>query len=164
MSILSSKWMIAAMVLVAVLLILYIMGKKEVKTSVEINASSETVWNALKDAESIKAWNKVLIPEEGDYAEGNTIKYRFVQEGKKDQLMDASVLKIETGKLINQGGGVPGILTFNHSYIIEPSGNATRVTIHEKYRGIMVPFWNPASVETAYTKLLGQLKSYVENE
>ena len=58
-------------------------------------------------------------------------------------------------------GGMTGILTFNHKYILEKTGTVTKVIVHEEYKGIMVPFWNPSSVEKAYEKLLLELKQRV---
>ncbi|UTW62468.1 SRPBCC family protein [bacterium SCSIO 12741] len=164
MTILSSKWMLAGLALLAILLILFVMGKKEVKTSIVINASTDQVWQALSSPEKIKEWNTVLIPLSGEFKEGTMVQYNFVQDENSSTQLGAKVVKIEPKRLINQEGGPVGILTFNHSYILEPDGDLCRVTIHEKYRGIMVPFWNPNAVEKAYERLLQQLKNHVENE
>ena len=60
------------------------------------------------------------------------------------------VRRLVDGREINQFGGMPGILTFDHTWRLEPVAGGTRVTQHEEYRGIGVWFWNPAWVESAY--------------
>ena len=46
--------------------------------------------------------------------------------------------------------------------MLEPTGNSTKVIIHEDYRGIGVNFWNPQPVEEAYKELNIALKNRVE--
>ena len=153
--------MIAALILVSVLLILSLLGRKSVKSEILIPASPQAVWNVLTDLEKVKEWNPVLIPIEGELKEGATIRYEFHQDDANSSIIPATVKKIAVGKLLNQAGGVPGVLTFNHKYILEEMENHTRLTIHEEYRGIYVPFWNPAPVELAYGRLAEALKERV---
>ncbi len=156
--------MIAVVVIVAVLGILLAIGRKSVHTEIEIHASPQSVWQILTDVPKVKEWNPVLIPTEGILSEGNTIKYEFYQEENgKAAVIDAKVKQLVTNKLIKQRGGIPLVLTFDHQYIIEVAANGCKVTIHEAYRGIMVPFWNANPVEEAYTRLLKALKNKVEN-
>ena len=165
MAFLTSKWVIAILIVVVILVVLFMIGRKSVSTEVQIKASQDAVWQALSDASVVKEWNKVLIPVEGELAEGNSIKYEFYQdEGGEAAAIDAKVKQISQAELINQQGGIPFILTFDHKYIIESTESGTTVRINEKYRGIMVPFWNPAPVEAAYSRLLQQLKDHLENE
>lgn len=51
MSVLTSKWMIIAMVLVAALLLLYFIGRKSVHTELVIEASPQQIWDVLMDEE-----------------------------------------------------------------------------------------------------------------
>ncbi len=160
MAILGSKWAIAVLVFTVAIIVLFLIGKKSVRSEVSIEASEQEIWFALTEMKQIKAWNKVLVPVEGEMTAGGIIKYEFYQEENgKAAVMDANVKQLITNKIINQTGGIPGILTFDHKYII----NQSTVAIDEQYRGIMVPFWNPAPVEKAYERLLLQLKKHIEN-
>ncbi len=164
MLLVNSKWMLVAFAVIAVLLILYLVGKKSVTTEISINASKERVWQLLANVDYINEWNKVLIPAKGNLQEGNTILYEFFQqEGGAPAEMEAKVVSMISMELINQKGGMTGILTFDHKYLISEENGITNVKIHEVYRGIMVPFWNPAPVEKAYKRLLQQLKTRAEN-
>lgn len=161
MTIFSSKWMIAAIVLVVTLLTLYLIGRKSVHAEITISASPIEVWAVLTDLEKIKDWNPVLIPIEGELKEGARVKYEFHQDESNSSVIPATVKKVVPGELLNQGGGMAGILTFDHKYILVGIGDDTRLTIHEEYRGIYVPFWNADPVEQAYHKLAEALKERV---
>ena len=162
MAILNSKLFIALLVIILVLAVLFIIGKKSVQAEIQIEATQEEVWSVLTDFSTVKDWNTVLIPIEGKLGEGNTIKYEFYQEvNGKAAVMDAKVKQLVPNQLINQGGGITGVLTFDHHYVITQQGKVTTVKINEHYRGIMVLFWDPAPVEKAYERLLQLLKERV---
>lgn len=161
MEVFNSKWMIAVLVIVVILAMLYFFGRKSVHTQVMIEATPDEVWQVLTDVPRIKEWNEVLIPLEGTLQEGQVVKYEFRQDADNTSQMSATVRKVVEGELLNQSGGMPGILTFDHRYILEAAEGRTRIVIHEDYKGIMVPFWNPAPVEKAYVRLLNALKDRV---
>ena len=164
MSILSSKWTIGLSILVASYLILWLAGKKSVEAEVTIEASADEVWEALTDLEKVRQWNKVLIPVEGQMSVNNKIRYEFYQEEDgKAAVMDAKIEEVVKSSLINQKGGIPTVITFDHHYVLSDNENKTTVKIFEEYQGVMVPFWNPEPVEKAYERLLAQLKTFVEN-
>jgi len=159
----TSKITITILILISVLLILFLIGRKSVNAEIAINASTEEVWSVLTDVNRVKEWNHVLIPIQGELKEGTKITYEFYQEENgKAATMGATVRKLIPNNLINQSGGIPGVLTFNHKYTLEATQTGSIVRIEEKYRGIMVPFWNPQPVELAYGRLLEQLKERVE--
>ena len=64
-------------------------------------------------------------------------------------------------KKLNQFGGMRGILTFDHQWLLEPVEGGTKVIQHEEYRGIGVWFWDYSWVEPAYTKANDALKKRV---
>ncbi len=163
MEILSSKWMLIALGLVVLLVILYFTGNKSVHHEIVIQASPEEVWAVLSDTDAYPAWNPVLIPQEGTFTEGANIVYEFKQDASTSSTIPATVKQIIPNELLNQNGGLPVVLTYNHKYILQPEGAQTRVIIHEDYRGIGVNFWNPAPVEEAYGRLNEALKQRVES-
>jgi len=165
MAMLGSKWALLVLIPISVLVILFVLGKKSVQAEVKIEATPDQVWTTLTDVARVKEWNTVLIPKEGSLQIGNTIKYAFYQEeGGKPAEMNAKVRQLTPNALINQAGGMPGILTFDHKYILTQEEEYTLVRIQEEYRGIMVNFWNPEPVERAYERLLGLLKKRIEEE
>ncbi|WP_299555550.1 SRPBCC family protein [Seonamhaeicola sp.] len=161
MTILTSKWTIAIMVLAAILLLLYLIGRKSVHTELVIEASPEQVWDVLMDETGYEAWNNVLFPISGQIEQGNTLPYKLVQPRTKPLELKVKVVELIPEKLLNQYGGIPGVLTFDHRYILEPVGNKTKVTIHEDFKGIGVMFWDASWLEPAYTGLLHALRDHV---
>lgn len=161
MTIPTSKWMILLYVFVAMVIVLYMTGRKSVHTQIFIPESPKTVWSVLMDTSKISEWNKVLIPIEGKIRTGASVRYEFHQDENTTSIIPATVKQVIDNRLLNQTGGILGILTFDHKYIMEPAENGTQVVIHEDYRGIMVPFWNPGPVEKAYKKLAQDLKNRV---
>ena len=161
MTIPGSKWLIAVLALISILAILYFLGRKSVHTEITIEATSNEVWAVLTNTSKIQEWNPVLIPIEGKLREGSKVKYEFRQDDNSTSEILATVKQMIRDKLLNQNGGIPGILTFDHKYILESIEGTTKVIVHEDYRGIGVVFWNPASVEKAYEKLLIALKERV---
>ncbi len=144
-----------------ILIVLFLIGHKSVHSEVNIPASPAEVWAVLTDVEKIAEWNPVLVPIEGELIAGSTIKYRFNQDADNQYDIPATVKRIVKNQLLNQTGGLFGIITFDHQYQLEPAGAGTRLIIHEEYRGIMVPFWNPAPVEQAYERLAKALRDRV---
>ncbi|PWJ40812.1 activator of Hsp90 ATPase-like protein [Sediminitomix flava] len=146
----------------AVIIVLFLIGRKSANAEVFINAKPDKVWGILMNTAKYKDWNTVMIPLKGDLKEGNTVTYEFHQDEKNKYEIPSKVKKIETNKLLNQGGGMSGILTFDHKYILEEKDGGTKLTIHEDYRGIGVPFWSPKAVEKAYQRLAEDLKKAAE--
>lgn len=155
--------MTIGLVLIAILIILYFTGRKSVHHEILINASPNEVWAVLANTEKYTDWNPVMLLKVGKIQEGQQVVYQFTQAADKQYDISTSVKKVTAGKLLNQGGGMTGILAFDHRYILEPSDTGTKVTIHEDYRGIGVNFWNPTPVEKAYERLNIALKNRVES-
>ena len=133
--------MIAVAIILAIFLILLAIGRKSAHAEVTIPTQPEIVWENLSNVSKVKAWNSILIPIAGELKEGSKVTYEFYQdEGGKAAVMSAAVKEIVPLKMINQTGGMPLILTFDHKYLIEQVPEGTKVTIHEEYRGVMVPF------------------------
>lgn len=136
-------------------------GCGTVHTETVIPASPETVWSVLMDIPGYKEWNPVLIPLDGDFKQGKKLTYQMNQPGGKQSEVTSTVIRIEDESLLNQFGGIPGIITFNHKWILEPINGKTRVTQHEEYRGIWVWFWDYSWVEPAYQRANKALKDRI---
>lgn len=160
---LNTKLLVVLLAIVVFLIVLYFLGRKSVHHEIIINASPEKVWSVLTDTDSYDSWNPVMKLLEGEIRESNRVKYRFTQDAENSSEIPSNVKKIIPNILLNQGGGLPFVLTFDHKYILEPLGNKTKLVIHEDYKGIGVNFWNPAPVEAAYKRLNEAIKERVES-
>lgn len=159
----NSYGLIALLIILLLLLILYGTGRKSVYDEIIIKASRQKVWEVLTETKSYPEWNPTMLVLEGELILGNKIKYQFTQYAENKSEIQAKVVKIEPNKLLNQKGGITGILTYNHTYTLRPEGQGTKVIIHEVYKGIGVNFWDSKPVEEAYAKLNEALKQRVES-
>lgn len=103
----------------------------------------------------------MLIPLEGEFEQGEKLTYQMNQPDGKQTKVTAKVIKRVNEKVLNQYGGIPGILTFNHKWLLEPVDGKTRVIQHEEYRGVWVWFWDYSWVEPAYQKANEALRDRV---
>ena len=163
MGFLTSKWFLIIVAVILFTVVLFLTGKKSLHNEITINASPEKVWEVLTDTDNYEEWNPVMKLLEGEIREGNQVTYQFTQDPKNISKIPSKVKKVVPYQLLNQGGGMPIILTFDHQYILEAIDQGTKLTIHEDYRGIGVNFWNPKPVETAYKKLNKAIKQRSES-
>jgi len=163
MELLTSKWMIGLYLLVGLGCFLMLIGKKSVHSKISIDAAPSQVWEVITNTAQYNEWNSVMNLLEGSVNEGNLVKYRFTQEVGNHYDIASKVKKIIPSSLLNQGGGTSGIITFDHKYILAEKKGKTELVIHEDYRGVFVPFWNPESVQKAYDRLNEDIKNRVES-
>ncbi|GLS26828.1 SRPBCC domain-containing protein [Marinibactrum halimedae] len=153
-----SKWVIGFIIVLVILVVLYVLGRKSVHSEVFIPVSPDKVWSVIVDTQKYPEWNPVMEVLDGELKEGQTVRYRFHQDEDNSYEIPSKVKKIEPSSLLNQTGGMVGMLTFNHRYVLTPESNGTRVVIHEDYRGVGAAFWNPAPVGAAYERLNQAIK------
>jgi len=143
--------------------VLVFTGRKSVHHEIIIQANPDEIWNVLTNMEAYPEWNPTMELLEGSIDEGTKVRYKFTQDENTSSEIDATVYKALTNELLNQKGGIPLVLTFNHKYLLKQTeNNTTKVIIHEDYRGIGVNFWDPQPVEEAYKRLNLALKERVE--
>ena len=135
---------------------------KTVHTELIIPDDPEAIWSVLMDETSYKDWHSVLEPFEGeDIQEGKTVKY-FVKEPDGNKIeIEFTVKEMLKAKKLNQYGGIWGIMTFDHSFILEPVDGGTRLTQYEEFHGIGVLFWDGDWIKPAYDKSNQALKNRV---
>ena len=115
----------------------------------------------MTDIKAYSKWNPVIIDPKGSFKEGENVVFQFRESSGKQYEVKAKVIKSEPGKLLNQYGGIWGVMTYNHKYILEPDKKGTRVTIHEDYKGAYVPFWDHSQMNASYRKLNQALRQRV---
>ncbi|MEM6698187.1 MAG: SRPBCC domain-containing protein [Bacteroidota bacterium] len=164
MGMIALKWYWIVLFILIVFLLLSVLGRKSVHQEIFINATAERVWEVLLDTDNYKDWNPTMELIEGKVEEGQKVKYRFTQDADNVSEIPSKVKQVVPNSLLNQGGGLPFILTFDHKYILEDSNGDTKLIIHEDYRGIWVHFWNPTPVEKAYGRLCSAIKEQSEKE
>lgn len=153
------KWGAGLIILLAVVLTLT--GKKTFHVEITIPAPPEAVWAVLTDAPAYAEWNPVFVRVDGEFREGGEVQTTVKEPGKPDVVITSKVLKVFPNQELNQFGGIRGIITFDHQWLLEPVEGGTRVTQHEVDRGIYTWFWASDWVEPAYLKASEALRDRV---
>ena len=160
----TSKWTIAAGLVLIVLAALAFFSRKSVRAELTIQADPQQVWAVLTDADSYRDWNPILVSVDGEFVEGRTLSVEMKNPDDSVTVVTPRVRRMVPNAELNQVGGVPGVLTFDHTWRLEAEDGGTRVTQFEEYRGIGVLFWDPAWVEAAYRRANENLRVRVEQD
>ena len=158
------SWAILKLAVPAIVIVLIagaLMTKKTFHVEQLIEATPEEIWEVLMDASNYPEWNPVFVQVEGVYAEGAKMLNK-VKAPQGDLLeMSATVKSLRTTRELRQTGGLPGIITFDHQWLLEPVEGGTIVTQHEVDRGLYLWFWDSSWIEPAYQRVNEALKHKV---
>lgn len=138
-----------------------VLSNKTYRVERVINAPPEKIWEVLMDTSKYADWNPVFVKVEGAYAEGGEVVNTFKDPSGKLHEVTNQVTRLEPNRLLQQKGGVPGIITFDHQWLLEPVDGATKVAQYEVDRGIYVWFWDDSWIVPKYTEVLVALEREV---
>ena len=124
--------------------------RKTFHVEIWIPAPPEAVWEVLIDTRAYPQWNPVFVEVDGAYAAGETVLNRVREPDGAILEMTATVETLLPNAELRQSGGIPGILTFDHRWLLEPADGGTKVVQHEVDRGIGLWFWSSDWLEPAY--------------
>ena len=153
-----AKWLILSLVAIAVLAGAVLLPRKSAHAELMFQQAPEEVWAALMDTSVQSDWNPIFDSVEGVYRMGATMQYGMVTADGDAVPVEARVIEVVPNKLLNQFGGYPGILTFDHRWILEATPEGTRVVQHEEYRGVGVLFTDVSYVPGLYQQGLVALR------
>lgn len=126
-----------------------------------ISATPEEIWAVLMDTAAYGEWNPVFVKVEGSYAAGGSVLNTFKDPSGKLFDVTNKVEALEPNRLLRQKGGLTGVLTFDHQWLLEPAEGGTKVTQYEIDRGIYVWFWDDSWIVPKYTEVLQALEREV---
>ena len=155
------KWVLATLVIVVVVAAASLLTKKTFHVEAVIPAPPETVWAILMDTDRSPEWNPVFVAVDGTYAEGAKVTNTVRFPDGSNVSMAATVKTLVPVRELRQSGGIPGVLTFDHQWLLEPVDGGTKVIQHEVDRGFYVRFWGSDWVEPSYLKASEALRDRV---
>ena len=150
------KWLLLVVVAGAALLAVF--TKKTFVVERVIPASKEDIWAVIADTAAYPEWNPVFTEVNGVYKEGAKLINKVRDPENRIIEMTATVKRVDEPNELNQVGGIPGIITFNHRWLLETVDGGTKVTQHEVDRGIGLWFWNSDWIEPSYNNVLVELE------
>ncbi len=157
------QWVVAIPVVLAVLALLALFSRKSVRAALTIQATPAEVWSVLSNPASYADWNPVMVSLEGAFEEGATLSVETKNPDGSTSVFAIRVAEVLPNQRLNQVGGVPGLLTFDHTWRLTPVEGGTKVSLREVYRGIGVLFLDAVWVEAAYRRAIIQLRDLVES-
>lgn len=141
---------------------------KALDTHIEINASTETVWQVLIDFSRYGQWNPFIRSIRGEAKQGEKLEVFIQPPGGRGMLFRPVILTLKPGCELRWLGRflLPGIFDGEHQFQIEPLGdNRTRFIQREVFSGLLVPFlWSSLSRRTrqGFEEMNRALKMQVE--
>lgn len=154
-----TKFALIGIALVAVLGAL--LTRKEFHVEIIIAAPPQAVWEVLMDTAAYPDWNPTFVEVVGTYTEGAKVLNRVRDPSAEILEMSATVTTLEKARELRQSGGIPGVLTFDHRWLLEATQEGTKVVQHEVDRGIGLWFWKSDWIEPAYAATNEALKQRV---
>ena len=86
----------------------------------------------------------------------------MTQPNGRQSTMKTRVRKVVALEVLRQHAGIPGVLTADHTWRLEPTQGGTRVIPHEVDNGAAMFFWDSSPVRPAYEWVNLALKRRVE--
>ena len=117
---------------------------KEIKHSIEIDASPERVWQVLTDFEQYPQWNPFMRRISGSIEEGSRLQVTMGASGKSAMTFRPVLLKVRANQEMRWLGRLllPKIFDGEHSFALEPiNQNRVRFTQSEKFSGLLLPIF-----------------------
>ncbi len=115
---------------------------KELHSEIEIQASSERVWQVLTDFSKFAQWNPFIRRVSGEIKTGARLDVYLQPTGASGMRFRPTVIKAEQNRELRWLGRllIPGLFDGEHLFRIEPLGqNRVRFIQNEIFRGLLVP-------------------------
>lgn len=141
---------------------------KELRTSIEIDAAPEEVWDILMDFESYPDWNPFLTSISGEPSVGADLSIRFEPPEGRAMTIKPTVLRSQATREFRWRGrlGLPRIFDGEHIFELSPTpGGGTQLVHREEFRGLLVSpllAWIGNSTQAGFVAMNEALKARVE--
>ena len=119
---------------------------KELRTEIEIDASTERVWRVLTDFERYPEWNPQIISISGPREVGARLQFVGRMGDKRTMKFRPTLLAVEPERELRWLGRLvlPVLFDGEHRFEIEPLvPGRVRFKQSERFRGVLVPLLWP---------------------
>ena len=130
---------------------------KRIETSIDIDAPSTAVWDALTDFAAYPEWNPFMTVE-GTAREGDRLRVRLTPPGVRATAFRPTVLVAEANRELTWRGRVllPGLYDGEHSFTLEEREDGTTYLVHAE------TFTGRPAIERGFWQMNGALKERAE--
>jgi hypothetical protein len=114
----------------------------ELRTSVDIDAAPERVWQVLVDFGSYPEWNPFITRAGGAAEVGQRLTLDMQPVGGRRMTLHPTVLESTPGRRLRWAGrvGLPGVFDAEHRFTLsDRAGGGVRVVQEERFTGLLVP-------------------------
>ena len=123
---------------------------KTFEAEITIAAPSEKIWAVLMDTGAYPDWNPTFVEVRGPYKVGTKLSLRVRKPDGAFVEMRPTLKTLVPNRELQQGGGMPGILTYNHSWTLQPVEDGTLVRQTDVDRGAFLWFWDTNWIEPSF--------------
>jgi len=138
---------------------------KEIKTQIEINATPESVWNALMTFEEYPNWNPFIRKISGKAVKGEKLEAFIQPVNSKGMSFKPTVLIAEKNSQFEWQGHlfIPGIFDGRHKFRILAKETGGCTLFHEEeFGGILSFIYNTQNAKESFEAMNSALKKLVE--
>ncbi|UTW61468.1 SRPBCC domain-containing protein [bacterium SCSIO 12741] len=140
---------------------------KKIETFIQIEASTEKVWETLSQLEKYKDWNPFIIESKGQVTKGNVL-INTMKNGEQQMTFKPKVTQVEEGKYFEWLGNlfVPGLFDGRHYFkLTAQQDGSTLLEQGEYFTGILASLmlrWIGKNTEQGFQAMNQALKNQVE--
>lgn len=137
---------------------------KTVSATTQIDAPPMAVWAVLTDLGRYPEWNPLFREASGEVAVGSRITLRAVQPTNgRLMTVKAKIVAADPGAELRWISNLPAIMSGEHSFVLTPLDDGTRLTQAEIYGGLLAAMVSVPRTETIFQAMNDALKERVES-
>jgi len=143
----------------------------ELKTSVDVDATPEVVWEVITDVPGYPQWAAVLTGAEGSFGDGGQVTLHFPPGNPLLRTtVSARVLEVTPCRRLQFGLrlarlGTPGLLDTEHTITLTPQDGGVRRWMAIRFSGLLLPLLTRSLNRTrapAFEPMPTRLKERIE--
>ena len=139
-----------ALLFIGGLVIASFLTSKTFEAEITIAALPEKIWAVLMDTDSYPDWNPTFVEVRGPYEVGAKLSLRVRKPNGAFVEMRPTLNALVPNRELHQGGGMPGLLTYNHSWTLQQVEGGTSVRQTDVDRGAFLWFWDTSWIEPSF--------------
>src|SRR3954464_13869466 len=118
---------------------------REMRTSIDVDATPERVWEVLTDVPAYPDWSPVLTSAEGTFAVGGRVVFGFpalhalLRTTVPARVLEVTPCRRLRYKLRFARLGIPDLLDSEHTFTVDVRADGVRLWLELQVRGLLLP-------------------------